>query len=184
MKIRERYQKIKLFCGILYRDEDIVEKVKERLTEKIGEIDLMAGPFPFTFTDYYQKEMGDNLKRRFVSFKNLVSPEDAYIWKHITNDIEGEFFVPSGFPRAVNLDPGYINLSHIVLFSTKDFYHRIYLGKGIFAEVTLYYEKGRYNFLPWTYTDYKTQGYLDFFTGIRNIYKEQLKNEDMVKGTD
>ncbi|MCM8762466.1 MAG: DUF4416 family protein, partial [Candidatus Omnitrophica bacterium] len=95
MEIRKGYQKIKLFCGILYRDEDIIEKVERRLIEKIGEVDFKSGPFPFTFTNYYQKEMGDNLRRRFVSFKNLVSPEDAYIWKHITNDIEVEFFTQS-----------------------------------------------------------------------------------------
>lgn len=184
MEIRKRYQKVKLFCGILYREESIFENVMEKLVKKIDEIDLSAGPFPFTFTDYYYKEMGDNLKRKFVSFKNLVSPEDTYIWKHITNNIEDEFYTDSEFPRRVNLDPGYINLSHVVLFSTKDFYHRIYLGKGIFAEVTLYYEKGRYIFLPWTYPDYKTQEYLEFFTRIRNIYKEQIKNEDVVKGTD
>jgi len=184
MEIRKEYQKVKLFCGILYRDEGIIGKVIERLTEKIGEIDISAGPFPFAFTDYYYKEMGDNLKRSFVSFKNLVSPEDSYLWKHITNDIEKEFYADTEFPRRVNLDPGYLNMSHIVLFSTKDFYHRIYLGKGIFAEVTLYFEKGRFVFLPWTYPDYKTESYLEFFTRVRDNYRRQLKNEDVGKSPD
>lgn len=183
MKIRENYQRVKLFCGILYRDEDIVDRVVDILTTRIGRIDTTAGPFPFTFTDYYYKEMGDNLKRRFVSFKDLVSPENLYVWKIITNEIEQEFYTGEEFPRRINLDPGYINLSHIVLFSTKDFYHRIYLGKGIFAEVTLYFEKGRFVFLPWTYPDYKTPEYLKFFTELRNIYKKQLKNEDVDKDT-
>jgi len=184
MEIRANYQKVKLFCGLLYKDEDIIEKVLARLTEKIGIIDISAGPFPFIFTDYYRKEMGDNLKRRFVSFKNLVSPEDSFLWKYITNDIEKEFYSGTEFPRRINLDPGYLNLSHIVLFSTKDFYHRIYLGKGIFAEVTLYFERGRYMFFPWTYPDYKSQEYIDFFMRVRNAYKEQLKNEDVDKGSD
>ncbi|MCX8082035.1 MAG: DUF4416 family protein [bacterium] len=184
MDIRKNYQKVKLFCGILYGNEDIVEKTTKKLIEKIGEIDITAGPFPFTYTDYYHKEMGDNLKKRLISFKNLVSLEDSFIWKHITNDIEKVFFTTSEFPRRVNLDPGYLNLSHIVLFSTKDFYHRIYLGKGIFAEVTLYFEKKQFVFLPWTYPDYKSEGYLKFFKELRNIYRKQLKDENLDKDID
>ncbi|MDD3726218.1 MAG: DUF4416 family protein [Candidatus Ratteibacteria bacterium] len=180
MEIRKEYQKVKLFCGILYRDEYIIKEVVDMLTSKMGELDIIAGPFPFTFTDYYQKEMGDNLKRRFVSFKSPVSAENSYIWKHITNDIEKQFHPGGEFPRGVNLDPGYLTLSHIVLFSTKDFYHRIYLGKGIFAEVTLYYEKGRFLSLPWTYPDYKTPEYLNFFKQVRDTYRNQLKDEDVV----
>lgn len=184
MEIKKEYQKVKLFCGILYRDEDIISQVIEKLTKKIGEIDITAGPFPFTFTDYYCKEMGDNLKKRFVSFSELVSPENLYRWKHITNNIEAEFYKDEKFPRGVNLDPGYLNLSHVVLFSAKDFYHRVYIGNSIFAEVTLYFQNNRYMFLPWTYPDHKTSEYIMFFTDLRNRYREQLKDEDMFKNSD
>lgn len=186
METRKEYPGVKLFCGVLYRDEDIFNSViKEVIRRFENEIDLSAGPFDFNFTDYYSSQMGQGIKRRFMSFKKTVSPENPYLWKILTNEIEKEFYICGEFPRRVNLDPGYMNLSRVILFSTKDFYHRIYLGKGIFAEVTLYFEKGRFMFLPWTYPDYKTEGYLDFFRQLREVYKNQLQNnEDVGKSTD
>jgi hypothetical protein len=185
VEIRERYENVKLFCGILYRGEEIFDAVKKRLVDRFeDEIDSSAGPFDFKFTDYYQKEMGDRLKRRFVSFKKLISPENSYNWKIISNSIEKEFYISGKFPRQVNLDPGYLNLSRLVLFSTKDFYHRVYLGKGIFAEVTLYFEKNRFVSLPWTYPDYKSEEYLGFFYKLREIYRLQMKDEDVDKNID
>lgn len=179
METRKKYEDVKLFCGILYRDEDILDAVIKELVRKTeNETDISAGPFKFDFTDYYSGKMGDNLKRRFVSFKKPVSPENSYVWKILTNEIEKEFYHNGRFPRRVNLDPGYLNLSRVILFSAKDFYHRLYLGKGIFAEVTLYFEKNRFMFLPWTYPDYKSEEYLGFFRRLRDTYREQLKLEE------
>ncbi len=185
MEARERYENVKLFCGILYRDEDVLSAVVKRLVQEFKNgVDISAGPFRFDFTNYYRGEMGDSLKRYFVSFKKPVSPENSYNWKIISNSIEKEFYGSGQFPRRVNLDPGYLNLSRVVLFSAKDFYHRIYLGKGIFAEVTLYYEKNSFVFLPWTYPDYKSKEYLDFFHRVRGIYKEQIKKRYEIKQKD
>ncbi len=176
MEERKKYEDVKLFCGILYRDECVFESAAEKLVSGFGsEIDLAAGPFDFSFTDYYRDDMGENLKRRFLSFEKPVSAEKSYAWKIITNGIEKEFYTGERYPRRVNLDPGYLNLSRVTLFSAKDFYHRIYLGKGIFAEVTLYFEKNSFMFLPWTYPDYKSEQYLDFFRNMRDIYKGQRK---------
>lgn len=178
METRKNYEKVKLFCGILYRDEDVMSAAREKLIRRLGETDLEAGPFPFDFTSYYRGEMGDGLKRRFLSFKERISVENSYVWKVFTNEVEKEFYGGKEFPRRINLDPGYLNLSRVILFSAKDYSHRIYLGRGIFGEVTLYFEKNRFMFLPWTYPDYKTEKYLDFFMKARNIYREQLKDED------
>jgi hypothetical protein len=164
---------VKLFCGFIYKDEDIVDKAIKVLKEKWGEIDLEAGPFPFDFTDYYEEEMGENLKKRFISFEALLTPDESYEWKLFTNSIEENF--SEGGKRKVNIDPGYIDMAKVVLFSTKNFYHRIYLGKGIFAEVTLYYTKGKYEFFPWTYPDYKTKEYTDFFLKLREVYSSQIE---------
>ena len=171
-KIKEA-KYVKVFCGLIYRDEELVGKVKEFLEKKWGRVDFEVGPFPFNFTDYYQEEMGKDLKRRFFSFENLVFPENIWEWKIYTNKIE-EIFSENG-KRKVNIDPGYIDFSKVVLLSTKDFYHRIYIGKGIYAEVTLYFQKGDFRDFPWTYPDYKTENYINFFRKIREIYKKSIK---------
>ncbi len=183
METKKDYEKVKLFCGMLYRDESIVDAVRDRLVSRMGRTDIEAGPFSFDFTDYYRSEMGDNLKRRFFSFKEMISLENSFAWKLFTNEVEKEFFYGGEFSRRVNLDPGYLNLSRVVLFSAKDYSHRIYLGGGVFGEVTLRFEKNRFAFLPWTYPDYRTDKYLDFFLKIRSIYREQLKNEDVAQGS-
>ncbi|MGC8976779.1 MAG: DUF4416 family protein [Candidatus Ratteibacteria bacterium] len=164
---------VKIFCGLIYKDEEIFEKVKIKLKEKWGEIDIEVGPFKFDFTDYYREEMGIDLKRRFISFENLYLPEDVYEWKIFTNGIEKRF--SENKKRRINIDPGYIDSSKVILLSTKDYYHRIYIGKGIFAELTLYYSKGKYNILQWTYPDYRTENYISFFIKIREKYKKKMK---------
>ena len=85
--------------------------------------------------------------------------------------MESSFYSKGAFPRKINLDPGYIDLAKVILFSTKDFYHRIYISENIFAETTLYYAKKDYKFLPWTFPDYKSENYLSFFRGLRKIYR-------------
>lgn len=164
---------VKVFCGLIYQEEENILEVKRFLIEKWGEIDIEEGPFPFNFTDYYEEEMGKNLKRKFVSFEKLYQPENVYEWKIFTNSLE-EKFSEKG-KRKINLDPGYIDASKVILLSTKDFYHRIYIGKGIFAELTLYYSNKKYNYLNWTYPDYRTEEYLRFFIKMREKYMKQLK---------
>ncbi|HNS31788.1 MAG TPA: DUF4416 family protein [bacterium] len=170
--IRKGYP-VKMFCGVIYSREDVFSVVKEILVARFGETDIEAGPFAFDFTDYYREEMGDNLLRRFLSFKMLVQPDQCHEWKYFTNQVEEKYFVPSTCRRRVNIDPGYMNLSRVILLSTKDYFHRIYLQSGIFAESTLYYRNDDYSFFPWTYPDYQSQEYLDFFRSMRVVYKKQ-----------
>jgi len=164
---------VKRFCGAIYRDDKILAETRDILVRKWGGTDLEAGPFPFSFTDYYQPEMGIGLKKYFFSFQGILSPENAAEWKIETNDIEARFVDTDG-RRTINLDCGYLELSRVVLLTTKNFYHRMYLARGIYAEVTLHFEKGVFAFFPWTYPDYKTKEYLQFFREMREKYRKPM----------
>mgnify|MGYP000610352710 CR=1 FL=1 len=156
---------------MLFRKDEDAAKAIETLSRSWGEVDLCAGPFPFSFTDYYAAEMGPSLQRVFVSFGPLVSAERMAEWKAFTNQIEQQ--MAEGGRRTVNLDPGCLDCAKVILFSTKDFSHRIHLGSGIYAEVTLVYRGGEFVFLPWTYPDYRCEEYLSFFRSARERFKKQ-----------
>lgn len=164
--------KVKLIVGLLSNKPDILAKTKEYLERMFGKVDHETGLLDFTHTDYYNKEFGVGLKRKFLSFNKLLSPTGIHRVKLATNRLEKRLSI-SG-KRTVNIDPGYLNLSKLVLFSTKDFSHRIYIDRGIFAEVTLYYKNKSFNAWPWTYPDYKTGSYIDIFNHIREIYTENF----------
>lgn len=164
----------KLVTGLISSDTTLLDKVCEQLISKFGEIDLASNSMNFTHTDYYKEEMGENLKKKFISFKNLIEIEKLADIKIYTNDIEKEY-TDSKASRKINIDPGYIDLAKLVLASTKDFTHRIYIGKGIYAEVTLRYMHGTYKPWEWTYPDYQKKEYIAFFEKIRKIYNSQIK---------
>ena len=114
--------------------------------------------------------MGGGLKRRFLGFKKLVRLERIAKVKLETNDIERRLSING--KRTVNIDPGYVDMAKLVLLSTKDYSHRVHIGNGIFAEVTLHYKDKRFNFWPWTYPDYKSLEYARIFGIIRDIYRD------------
>ena len=162
-------QPAKLIMGMLSSVRTLFEEVEILLEKKLGKIDVKSDIIPFDFTDYYKKEMGPNILRRFFSFKNSIDPEEISSIKVWTNELEDTYKRNGKYPvhRPVNLDPGYLTRCKLILASTKDFYHRIYLQKGIYAEVTLYYKERQYENLPWTYPDYQTAEYKDFFLRVR-----------------
>jgi hypothetical protein len=128
-------------------------------------------------TEYYLPEMGEDLKRQFVSFKRLVNPQELAATKILANQLELRICRDLGMPeerRLVNLDPGYLTLSKLVLATTKDFSHRIYLRDGIFAESTLHFEGGRWVSWPWTYPDYASGRYHVFLDEVRELYRQKL----------
>jgi hypothetical protein len=163
---------VKLICGVMYVPRTELDAVDEAMVSIFGSIDLRSEPFEFSFTDYYEKEMGSNLKKYFCSFEGLISPDTLSSIKNKTISIEGKF--ASDGKRTVNLDPGYIEESKLVLASTKNFSHRIYLGDKIWGEVTLRYENARFVTHPWTYPDYATPLSIDFFKTIREKYRKQI----------
>lgn len=168
--------RVKLFSGIISRYSELLDTAEKALAGEFGPIDLKSAPIPFNFTNYYTKEMGAPLIRGFFSFRNLITPDELSRIKIRTNRMEQEIGASykSDVPRPVNLDPGYLDKSKLVLATTKDYNHRIYLKDGIYAEVTLKYRaKDGFKPFPWTYPDYQTKTYLDFFNRMRDIYVRQ-----------
>ncbi|MDD5421912.1 MAG: DUF4416 family protein [Candidatus Omnitrophota bacterium] len=164
--------KVNLIVGLLSKDVSIFHKVEKRLGRTYGRIDFESGILDFTHTEYYKDEMGEGLKRKFVSFEKPVGLKNIWDAKIETNKLEKRFLVDGN--RTVNIDPGYLTLSKLILFSTKDYSHRIYLNRGIFAEITLFYKDRRYNPWPWTYPDYRSKPYIDIFGSIRELYKKKI----------
>jgi len=167
---------VKLIVGMISAEEVLFEEAERRLSEKFGPVDFRSATSPFCYTDYYEKEMGRNLKRKFISFRRLIDPGHIAKIKLFTNELEKNFLHPHSLNRCINLDPGYVCLSKLVLVTTKNQQHRLYLGDGIYGEVTLRYRRGK-GFEPWqwTYPDYRTAEYLEVFNKIRELYREQIK---------
>ncbi len=168
---------VKFFVGILLAEKTLWEEVKELLTDLLGKIQMESPFLDFTFTDYYREEMGKNIKRKLVLFEGLKDPALLSTIKIQTNMLEETFANRDGFSRPVNLDPGYVETSKVILASTKNFFHRIYIGSGIFAEVTLHWRGKKWNFFEWTYPDYRTTEYLEFFSKARDTYLKELRGE-------
>src|SRR5499433_781890 len=163
---------VKLFIGVLVANSKFIPQVEERLIAAFGPIDHRSEIIPFDFTDYYENEMGDLIDRVFFSFERLIEADQLPEIKRQTNQLEGELalLIQPGtkVKRPVNLDPGYIEQAKIILASTKNFYHRIYLGGGIFGEVTMHFKNNTYQFFPWTYPDYQSKDYQEFFLRVRH----------------
>ncbi len=168
--------KVRLIIGMISNKIELFAKVEYLLSKKFGNVDDISKVINFVHTDYYNEEMGQNLKRRFLSFKKLMLPDKISYIKLFTNKIEKKLSDNSG-NRKINIDPGYISASKLILASTKNYYHRIYVGRGIYAEVTLYYEDNSFRYFGWTYPDYRTKEYINFFNEVRKKYMKQLTND-------
>jgi hypothetical protein len=162
---------VKLIIGMLAKSQKLFDKAEEFFVKNFGPIDYKSPVISFTYTDYYEKEMGGPLKRKFVSFKKLIPQEKIAKIKLLTNSIEEKFSVDK--KRRINIDPGYVTDSKLVLATTKDYFHRICLGYGIYAEVTLMWRKGSFRPFEWTYPDYRSEAYTDILNIIRNAYMKE-----------
>jgi hypothetical protein len=168
---------VKLFTGVLLADVDQLPELEAELIATFGPIDHRSDLIPFEFTDYYAREMGDIVDRIFFSFEDLIDADTLADSKFRTNEIEQEYRVRSAeVPRPVNIDPGYLEEAKVVLASTKNFYHRLAIAQGVFAEVTMHFKNNTYQFFPWTYPAYKSKDYQEFFLRVRQIYRSQLRN--------
>jgi len=168
---------VKLICGIIAVSEEALSAAIDELKRGYGQVDLESEIIPFDFTDYYEEEMGKNLLRKFVSFVKLIDAGALADIKINTNELEGKIArdLAAGGKRPVNLDPGYVTQSKLVLATAKDFSHRIYLREGIYAEVTLVFRKGGFTHFDWTFPDYRTERYKRFFEEVRALYKRQIR---------
>jgi len=170
------FPRVKLICGVISSEERFFNKAEEHLVRLYGPLDLSSPFFPFDFTDYYEKQMGKGLKRQFLSFVSLVSPETLSATKIRTNSLEEEIREEMKQKRrVVNLDPGYLTASALIMATAKDFSHRIPLQNGIYAHLELLFGKNDVKTLEWTYPDFKTEGYQKFFLDVRRIYLSQVR---------
>ena len=168
---------VKLIVGILAADHKCVYTAADVLADKFGKIDFTSDIWPFDKTDYYKDQTGPRILRQFISIERLIDPGKLAKIKHKTNKLEQKLAksLALPLPRPVNLDPGIIEPSKLVLATTKNYSHRIYIGNKMYAEVTLIYDKGRWCPLEHTYPDYRQQCYFDFFEKVRERLLEQLK---------
>jgi hypothetical protein len=193
---------VKMVASLLSGDPGLLDEAESALSRIYGVVDFQSALLPFDHTDYYTPEFGPGLQRRIVAFERLIDPADLPAIKHQTNELERALVPgklrainidPADLPaikhqtneleralvpgklRAINIDPGYISLGKLVLASTKDHAHRLYLGQGVYAEVTLTYQRGRFRPWPWTYPDYGSEDYCAIFDELRRRYRGQLR---------
>lgn len=170
-------QPVKLIVGILACDESVLEVCRQVLSEAYGQADLISEVWPFDMTEYYVSEAGPNMVRQFMAFEELIDPGRLAGIKHQTNRMEQDLVqqLDTPYPRPVNFDPGFIEPSKLVLASTKNFAHRIYIGDHMYAEVTMTYNKGRWETFPFTFPDYKSGRYNEFLNEVRQRLVRQLR---------
>lgn len=174
MGLAKQQPPVKLIIGCIFNNTQIFNKTRVKLQNRFGIIDFESQEIDFNYTDYYENEFGKLLKRKFISFKKLIPPENLYKIKTYTNILEQKLTRLN--KRQINLDPGYLDLAKLVLATTKDFSHRIYLNKGIYAEITLTYHNQTFVPLDWTYPDYRTPEYIEILNSLREIYANQIQN--------
>lgn len=167
------FEKTALVMGILSSCPERFDSLCERLQSRYGRIYRLEGPFSFTFTHYYDEEMGIPIDRYFALFEHLVDPAALSDIKHETNELEAEFARDG--KRIFNLDPGILSAGNFILATTKNRSHRVPLQKGMYAEVTLLYMNKSFQSFAWTYADYRSEQFKELFKDLRREYLELLK---------
>jgi len=167
------FEPVKLITGLIFGSQDAYTASMEQMEQKFGPIEFESEPFDFSYTDYYEPEMGKSLRRQFVSFETPVMPDRLSEIKQITNRMEQKYLNDTE-GRLINIDPGLVSLANLILASTKNFSHRLYLGQGIFGEVTMLYENKTFVPLRWTYPDYQRADVIGFLLRVRDSLKESV----------
>ena len=165
---------VKLIVAILASSADVLKRAHNLIEHDFGPIDIMSNILPFKYTQYYNNEMGDGILRQFVSFEHLVFPGKLCCVKKRTNEIEDTERLNG--KRIMNIDPGYLTLSSLIVASTKEACYRIYLDDGIYAQPMLHFRKNEFIPFEFTYPDYADAENRAFFSRVRDIYHQQLKN--------
>jgi hypothetical protein len=183
MWILDKPSPVKLIVGILAADENALTAARGKIALEFGRADSISEIFPFDKTEYYKEQTGADILRQFVTIEELIEPGRLAQIKHKTNEIEQELaeVLEGAYPRPVNLDPGYMEPSKLVLASTKNFAHRIYIGDNMYAEITLRFDKGKWVDYPHTFPDFKDARYHGFLNKVREKLVRQLRQ---LKQTD
>ncbi len=165
----------RLLVSAIYREEERFREALPGIATLLGPVERTSGPFPFDRTEYYEREMGAPLSRRFVVMERLV-PRDALADAKIgAEDLEKE--LSANGMRTVNLDPGLLTEENFLLATGKNYSHRVYLRDGVFADLALVYRKGEYRPLPWTYPDLASDAIRSFLAEVREELREARKPE-------
>jgi hypothetical protein len=175
MSIPQPPRPAKLVIGLLLAERDLCAHLAAELEAAFGGLDLVSAWMPFDYTTYYEREMGAGLVRRVLAFRTLIAQDRLAEIKLATNAMEQAYAV--GGRRRVNIDPGYAALERFVLATGKNYSHRIYLGQGIYADLTLIYRHGNFEALPWTYPDYADRPLRRFLIAVRAKYTRDLQAE-------
>ncbi len=175
MSILKRPKDVQPVLSVLSsRWRDIWPQLESRLEGIFGKLEYVSNDIPFVETSYYNEELGVPIYRRLFSFQTLIPPERLVDIKLRTNALEDEFRDSRG-RRIFNLDPGILSLERFILATGKEYTHRIYLGKGVWADLTLIFQKGKWVPLPWTYPDYAGEDLRGILFFIREGYKQKLR---------
>ena len=174
MSIPKKPEPVKLVASILSAEERLFQSAIQELSVAFGAVEFSTEPQPFKYTRYYCEEMGNDIQRGFIAFATLVPRDRLAEIKIWTNGLEESYRIPGG-GRRLNIDPGFLTLDNLILATGKNYAHRVYLSKGIFADLTLLYKKGSFHPLPWTYPDYAEEATIRMFNDIRRRYLEQLR---------
>lgn len=169
------HRRVLLIVAAFSQDPAALDWARRRLTANWGPLELESEYFAFTETDYYAQSMGSQLLKVLWAFRELIDPASLPERKLAANAWEQEYAAefPAPVTRPLNLDPGYLTEAKLILASTKDRDHRIYLDRGIFAENTLYFHAGSWQKRPWTYPDYQRADYHQFLMRCRQYYRSR-----------
>ncbi len=165
--------------AVTSRYDQALTWARQQLERQLGPLQFISPAFRFDQTDYYRDSMGDDLKKQFVAASRLMDPAGISELKVATNQYEELYRTSEACgpeARPLNLDPGYLSQDKLVLASTKNHAHRLYLSQGIYAEITLQYRAKRWQTCPWTYPDYHQAAYHDFFDQAREYLRQQLRD--------
>ncbi|MCH2126065.1 MAG: DUF4416 family protein [Pirellulaceae bacterium] len=173
------HRPVLLCMAVFSRHRAALDWAQEEAEKLWGNVWRSSDVFEFDQTAFYQASMGPGLKKTLLAFEALIDPAELVEIKQATNALESRLAASQKYPEArpVNLDPGYLTEAKLILASTKDRDHRIYLAEGIFAEGTLFFHKGEWKSRPWTYPDYKQPGYHQFFNCCRAYLREKYQNQ-------
>lgn len=158
-------------AGLLATSPALLVEAGAALAAAVAPIALASEPGAWTQSEYYLPEMGAALWRQYLAFDVLMAAEELADLKRLSNALEDRWRSARG--RAVNLDPGYLDLLRVVLASTKDAAHRVAIGAGLYAEATLHFAQGGFQPWPYTYPDYAGVDARDFFTRVRARFRAE-----------
>lgn len=166
-------ERVKLISSLFSSEKSVIDMVIAQMSEIYGPIDWSSPEMFFDRTEYYAKEMGWPLHRRFISFEKLIPPETFVEVKLKTNEIENGYLMRGN--RQINIDPGYMSPERLILATGKNYIHRVYLAKGIYADLTLIFKSGSFRPLEWTYRDYSDPKMIEYFNKLRKTYMQKLR---------